>query len=244
MGHLRRGAESPLRLLGGRGMPLPAWLPVWSRAARGERQMKSYKTVTGILTTLALLAGCYSDVPGQGDGSANLGDGAGVQGRRRELKGGSRLKAKIVTGEDGSEAATGLYDTKLGVNCAFSVAEDGKTRCLPTDVAKAMDAVWVSRVASLDAEQLYADAACTRHAGVSPLCQPPVKYIRYAEGCGTPSRIAEANESGNLVYFRDIESGTCGAITQVTVRKLGYRFYEAGRVVPASEFVAGAQTLE
>ncbi len=204
--------------------------------------MKSYhKTVTGILTTLALLAGCYSDVPGQDDGSANLGDGAGVQGRRRELKGGSRLKAKIVTGEDGSEAATGLFDTKLGINCAFSAAEDGKIRCLPTDLARGVLSTYANQVAQ--ETQVYADPNCSKPAGISPACQPPVKYIRFSEGCGAPGRIAEALESGNMLYFRAIGGGCSGFSVQAG-RELGFRFYEAGRVVPASEFVAGTQTLE
>ena len=201
--------------------------------------MKSNKTVTrtGILTTLALLAGCFSDVPGQGDASPSQGDGAGVQGRRRELKGGTRLKARIITGEDGSEAAVGYYDTKLGVNCAFSMADDDKLRCLPTDIAKS---TMVTSASGAEVE-LYLNATCTRIGGLGPLCDSPAKYIRITntQGCG-PGRIAEAVWEPGTLYLRS-SPGVC---TPYSVFPLGARTYSVGRFVAASEFVEGTQTLE
>lgn len=44
---------------------------------------------------------------------------------------GPRLKRRIITGSDGSKDFAGWYDSQLGVNCAWGVAEDGSKRCLP-----------------------------------------------------------------------------------------------------------------
>lgn len=44
---------------------------------------------------------------------------------------GSRLKAKTYVGDDGSREFAGWRDTERHEDCAFGVAEDGKTRCQP-----------------------------------------------------------------------------------------------------------------
>lgn len=45
---------------------------------------------------------------------------------------GSRLKARTRTGEDGSKAFEGWYDSQLDTMCSYGTAADGKERCLPT----------------------------------------------------------------------------------------------------------------
>jgi hypothetical protein len=59
---------------------------------------------------------------------------------------GTRLKAGFLRGSDGSSLFTGMQDSALGdVRCAPQVADDGTTRCLPSDTAVATR---------------FADAAC------------------------------------------------------------------------------------
>lgn len=87
---------------------------------------------------------------------------------------GSRLKARWLVGSDGSRAVAGWYDTQIGAPCAYGVASDGKTRCLPTADAP-------------PGLLQFTDAACTQ-AFVSVtqnLCQVPA-FIQTAKGavCG------------------------------------------------------------
>lgn len=44
---------------------------------------------------------------------------------------GKRLRARYYVGEDGSRQFVGWHDKERNEDCSFSVAEDGKTRCLP-----------------------------------------------------------------------------------------------------------------
>lgn len=46
---------------------------------------------------------------------------------------GTRLRARVVKGEDGTSAQTALHDTTLDVDCTFEPAETGVTRCVPVD---------------------------------------------------------------------------------------------------------------
>lgn len=201
---------------------------------------------------LSAAAACYYDPAGSledgpplgaGDSaSPGKGDGA-VAAKRRELKGGSRLKAKIVTGEDGSEAAIGLYDTKLGVDCAFAQAEDGKMRCLPTDLARSqiMTGVFYTGIDTGGAE-IFLDSACSRRAALALLCNPSVKFMRYTEACGGPVRIAEVVERANASLYYYTSGGNCSA--NPLSQPSGTRLYGMGRVMAATEFVLGAMALE
>lgn len=108
-------------------------------------------------------------------------DGA-VARRRPELKGGSRLKAKWIKGEDGSEVAAGLFDTKLNTDCAFEEGEDGKPRCLPTPMAAHY---WPNFPGYSIPIYLYLDSSCTQRAAASTLCAPPLRFARFTDTCGS-----------------------------------------------------------
>jgi hypothetical protein len=45
---------------------------------------------------------------------------------------GSRVQVRVVSGPAGERQSGGFHDTQLGADCTFSVAADGKLRCLPT----------------------------------------------------------------------------------------------------------------
>jgi hypothetical protein len=74
---------------------------------------------------------------------------AGPAGKDGLALDGSRLKARMLVGADGSKSPTGAWlDTMTGGDCTFGVATDGKTRCLPP-VVPGFQIRW-------------ADAACTQ----------------------------------------------------------------------------------
>jgi hypothetical protein len=74
---------------------------------------------------------------------------------------GTRLKAKFTTGTDGSKLYEPevLHDTQLDVDCAFGLAADGQTRCMPTLEPEAVPGFLY-----------FADDACTQPIAVM---QPP-----------------------------------------------------------------------
>ncbi len=103
-----------------------------------------------LLAAVALLIGCGGDdvlVPGPRGAAGKAGavgaagkDGApgapgpagkdGAAGKDTTVSG-TRIRARYLVSEDGARMQIGWQDTKLGEPCAWGVAGDGKTRCLP-----------------------------------------------------------------------------------------------------------------
>lgn len=159
--------------------------------------------------------------------------------QRRELKGGSRLKAKWIKGEDGSEISAGFFDTKLNTDCAFEEAEDGKMRCLPTPMAAHY---WPTLSGFSYPLYLYVDSSCTQRAAASSLCSPPLKYARFTDTCGSRTRVAPASEvSTTRVYFKT-SLGTCSSGIDPSTYQL--RVYSLGQTMAVNEFAQGEVTME
>lgn len=161
-----------------------------------------------------------------------------------ESKSGTRLRHQIARAEDGSQISLGLFDTKLGQQCAFAEAEDGKQRCLPTNVARVWAPDFLNSVNS-GALVLYRDMNCSERIAFSSLCAQAVRYIRYSDTCGSKTRIAQALEipMPNALYQR----GTTGACSSTSTAYAAYkelRAYVFGPNVPPDEFVAGSVTVE
>lgn len=78
---------------------------------------------------------------------------------------GSRLKARRYVGADGSKEWLGWHDSKRGINCMAAVADDGKTRCMPTAVI----AVY------------FSDSACTQALALVQDCTAPKEVSRYTQ---------------------------------------------------------------
>ncbi len=101
-----------------------------------------------VVMALASCADRQVDPPGSPDGVAGTtgGEGAGGSGangagggsggsatRPRLVQSGSRLRAVVYRGADGSQHPTGAwFDTQLGVECTFRTASDGQIRCVPS----------------------------------------------------------------------------------------------------------------
>ena len=87
-----------------------------------------------------------TDEPGSGDGSTRGEDSEGDSGSGSdpdapdvpEARDGSRLRIEWFEPDSGPAQVTGIFDTELGIPCAFRVAADKVLRCLPTTDAKGL----------------------------------------------------------------------------------------------------------
>lgn len=116
-------------------------------------------------------------------------DGTGATGTD---KSGTRLKryASQQTTADGAQVTTPVAwfrDMKLGVDCRFQRAEDGKSRCLPSSLT-AMD---VLNINLYSGSLYYLDSACTQKIVASTSCTKNPKYI-VAGRTGTPTACQES----------------------------------------------------
>lgn len=157
---------------------------------------------------------------------------------------GSRLKAKTIKGEDGSAIGTGFLDSKLGVDCVFAEAEDGKLRCLPAATART---TILSDLGGSTLYQLvvYADAECrAQRLAVSDACSPPLKYVKFSDVCGSPSRIAPVTEAQFTSIYLKGAGGANDCVKFDDPSRFQSRFYSIGMPLAPSEFVAGSVTME
>lgn len=164
---------------------------------------------------------------------------------RQEIKSGTRLRSKYVTGDDGSQLAVGLYDSKLGFDCEFVGAEDGKTRCLPKRAAslRAPDLV----AYYISTRYVFRDSTCSDRIAFSNACDQAVRYVNYADTCGGNTRVANALEIGvpSVVYYKRSSDNACVATS--TGSYIGWadqRFYTLGTSIKPEDFVAGTMVTE
>lgn len=160
---------------------------------------------------------------------------------------GTRLKAKYVTGSDGSQIFDPevLHDTQLGVDCKFHLAADDTVRCLPI--------VEPEGVRGDGLANFYTDAACTQ--GLIWLQGPPAgctltppKYVhRYGPapycGAGPDGNSLRIFEVGALLgrppgpLYQLNGSGQC--VGTVSPTEQSWVAYALDAELPPSAFVAG-----
>jgi hypothetical protein len=170
---------------------------------------------------------------GNGQGSGILDSGIfdaltdPVSSASADVSNGSRLKAKFRSGEDGSrEYLPGQwYDTQRSEACAFAVAGDGATRCLPAGVEF----------------RYYADAACnTPMAIIESTCAMPTYATKTVGGaCGLDPSAVHVYALGAVLtpMMMYAKSGTqCIGLGQVS--GTDYTYITVGAEIPASTFVA------
>lgn len=160
-----------------------------------------------------------------------------------ESKNGTRIQHKIVSAEDGLQVPMGLFDTKLGDDCAFSEAEDGKQRCLPTKTASFGAPDFLNAV-NQGTHILYKDVNCNDRVAFSSLCSPSVKYIKYSDTCGSKTKIGNATEISlpDALYYRSI-NGICSMVSTNYAAFKELRAYVLGMSLPPEEFVAATVTM-
>ena len=162
--------------------------------------------------------------------------------KKDELKTGTRLQARYVTGEDGSQAPVSLFDTKLNADCNFREAEDGKMRCLPTRTATLKPPESIAGY--LFTRAMFKDGGCTERLAFSSLCEPVMRYVEYQDTCGSRPRIANVNEVAlpPTVYYKSGAGACQGVATTAASVSAIYselRLYTVGTPRTPEEFVAG-----
>lgn len=202
------------------------------------------------LSTMALAAalaalGCDKDnQPLAGPAGARGPQGApGAMGKdgapgKDSAASGTRLTARYFVADDGARIFSGWHDTMLDTDCAFMVASDGKTRCLPSGAHTVADS---SNLSSTD--PTCAAPASFFHFVTACAAPVPAFVIQHVVqpqlGCSPPPATDTAFAVGALqtapatLYYQD--AGTCTAVSTGP----GQLFYAITVVDPAS-LVSGA----
>jgi hypothetical protein len=161
-----------------------------------------------------------------------------VRGADAQTTSGTRIKAKWLVTADGARQANGWYDSMRKEDCFFSMAADGKMRCL-------------AGLGGGGATILFTDTACTQPIAAFPM--PP------DAGCPTT---APANKSGYLyqalpcsvTQYRIFSAGSVIAIPSIVFQKSGtsclsaavppsYNWYSASEIAP-TEFVEATVQID
>lgn len=159
-------------------------------------------------------------------------------------RGGARLKARFYKTDDGVTTFFGFWDTKRDEACRFTVAWDGKVRCLPDnppfiDERRAFsgnsysDALCSNRTTETHSVYCkaprYALSADMAPAGAPLTCLPKALYLR---GAQLPLPV---------IYER-MPSGTCVPMTPAAAGSpMPMRFAPPDQIVAADEFVEGIE---
>lgn len=173
---------------------------------------------------------------GQGGDDAGIWDALTdpVSEAAAEPTSGSRLKAKYRVGDDGSKAYLPYiwYDSQRQEDCYFTVAADGKERCLPT-----------TSVAS--AGVFFADAACSTpvpywYANCS------VKYVLTygANMCLAVSGAAHIYDLGAPVNPPVLYTKSGNSCVSAGAPNPSYSYYSMGPEVSPSSFVASTVQID
>jgi hypothetical protein len=197
-------------------------------------------------------AGDMASQPGAADmasqpGAADMAGPGGSGGVHPDWVSGSRLKARVQTAPDGAKAFIGWYDSMLAVNCSFTLAADGVSRCLPSSVP--MTGTY------------WGDLAYVPDAGVGG-CSIPLgssqgtcaaSYVTSSVNAGTCSAVAGTpTEMRTHVFQVGPEFvSTLFAVTQPPYlicsagsKPPGIKLYTLGSEIPASDFAAGNIQIE
>lgn len=143
---------------------------------------------------------------------------------------GSRLRAEVLQGADGSSQFAGWYDTTLGVECHYVVAADGETRCLP-------------RVAG---SPVFTDPECQRRAVLilAQLCVPAApRFLTITETdvCPVVTRVFDAGaEAASASYWTELNDGRCYEAPLSDV----WQMYELGPEEPPAAFVRATRARQ
>ncbi len=208
---------------------------------RRETLGRSSQLVIGSCVVYLLVAACTAGGPSAPDATGPT--DPGEEGHPSPLdpvpparadtsRSGTRLKATVLAGTDGSKQFVGWHDASLAVDCAFRIASDGKQRCLPVTATKAYE---------------YLDPACTKRYAYTDAGCAPSKYVLETETVGAACGAAKT---------------TVRALTPIATPAVTYIKWSASRCersstgpgdgtyslvgseVAASEFVEATTTIE
>ncbi len=158
----------------------------------------------------------------------NGGGGNGGSSQGLGYENGTRLRARVVSTDDGARQFVGWRDTELEFDCAFNVAEDGARRCLPTVLIDP----------TLSPDTYFADAGCSTPVVVLVGCDNDPKYaVRIRSNvCPAEYEITRLGPRTETVF-----SGTPGDCNEVSSPSFAYEDLGAE---PAASFVEGTESVE
>jgi hypothetical protein len=150
---------------------------------------------------------------------------------------GTRLKANVYIGEDGSKQFASWHDTQLNTDCTFKVAADGVVRCLP---------VAAGRYAR------FADSSCTQkvfQTNSSNCSAPaPVSYgIAEIADCSKEQgpHIFPVVPIADPTFYSIDGAGNCSELPSNNLLSQSFAYYViSGDEVPPSAFLAATRQTE
>lgn len=195
----------------------------------------------GICLITSIVPSCSTDGDVLQPASMNSasGDTLAVDGEEAKDKHGSRLKVLYTrwTAEDGVRAVipgNHFLDTKLSIECGFTQAEDGETRCLP-----------LLKGYQVDSAKYYRDAACTQLVAAFMKCQPKPEYASESvpgpSPCGQyPFRVHKLGSAITPTALYDASGGCTPLSASALSTLLGTaNIYPLTTIAP-TEFVKGS----
>lgn len=165
-------------------------------------------------------------------GPGGLGDGASVDDLHRS---GSRIKRRILEGDDGSKTFLGFWDNRFDGPCGYADDGTGTWRCLPSHTAQVYS----------EASMRYGDDACqgprlaqvTRGScGFGP---EPTAGSR-SRGCGLRDWFELGAQHTGNIYVKE-HNGECGEGVPIHPTN---RYYVITRDLSLTDFVEAVEVIE
>lgn len=157
-------------------------------------------------------------------------DDAGASSTATDSVEGSRLKARVFTGQDGTKQFSGWFDTSRQEPCSFQKLIAG-IYCLP-------------EMAVADQKTYFSDAACTipLTTVVVPQCNTPktALVISNISECSVADKVIQLSEPFAGVVFT--KSPSCQAVSSVIGPS--YYFFKSSSDVSLSFFVSATEALQ
>lgn len=174
-------------------------------------------------------AGGASTTSSAGGAGGDTTTGVGGANTHPGWESGTRLRARVLTGEDGSRQFVGWYDSVLDANCFGQVASDGTRRCMPTPTASAI---------------FFSDSGCTqRVAHVTKGCSVP-DYVAIADTTSPCAPRYELRNLGASVSATAVYIGSPASCTGPTDQSAAYDMFDLGAVVSPSTLVEMTEMVE
>jgi hypothetical protein len=167
-----------------------------------------------------------SDAPGGGSGSGSdpLAD----------YRSGTRIKMQVLTTPDGAKQFNGWFDTQRNESCAFQLASDGVTRCLPGTLSFS---IFTDSTCTVRGAEALSSLACA----VAYVAAPPVftSACPIAVQFGAIFSAIQVNPTPTTVFTK---SGTSCVATTVAAGLVV--FVAGGPEIPPSSFQSATLDIE
>jgi len=141
---------------------------------------------------------------------------------------GTRLRAVMILGEDGSRRGAGWWDNQLDLKCYYGYTDDGVRRCIPN-------------AAHTVSTYMFADPKCTRWLA-SDTCE--AKYAaEYLQTCPFQLRFYTIGDRFIGNYY-SLLNGKCVMETSHPILQSVEPYYIVGAPIDPKMFVEGTQVIE